>query len=498
MTHHPTLLRTARRLASRGVLATATAALALATVPALSTTAHADGGDCDPGAYCLWADADFQGAKFTVTGEGTVRFEGAAAWFNDQASSAKNNTGKWVGVYDNITPDRIISCFPPNTQLQNFRDSKLGDANDKASAVVVAATEQGACGVATPATSRINCGDSASNSSVPAAVGSGWAAGSDSAGSDLAIALFNMAVDAYRSKAQRAETVHKLIDAAVKARPGLNVMVYDVKHDPDTADPNKPRWIDQLTGVHDAGDILYCNPWDGTIHTYRIWTFEGGEFTNQSDGGWLNWGFYGRFSRLNPDGSDNPDHGSRVRFYPPANGSPRSANGIGPAFGTGADGGNGGGGTSGNGGNGGGGSVPSGTSNRPAHGQVAQLSAANGLVVDLAGSSTSPGTKVQAWGGNGSAAQKWAFWDKGNGNWLIETNFRGGMVIDRDVNSNRTGLWHVADGATNQLWQFVDAGGGYAQIRNTRDGACLTADSAGQALAVQSCDGGSHQRFQLG
>ncbi|WHM37891.1 RICIN domain-containing protein [Streptomyces sp. BPTC-684] len=490
MPENSTVPRPSRRpTAIRTAAATITAMIGLSMVPALATTAYADGPDCDQGAFCVWEDADFQGRKFTGTGDGQAWFTGGASWLNDVVSSAKNNTGKWVGVYEDIGPQKIISCFPPNTQLANFRDSKLGDANDKASAYVIGNSEQDACGIATQATRKINCDEAKQDPGVSASVGSGFAPGSSGNASNLALSALSMLQDAYRTKAQRGATVQKLVEGASRAQPGLNIMVYDVKHDPDDRDPNKPRWIDSLTGVHEVGDVLYCNQWDGTIHTYRIWAFEGGEFTNQSDGGWINWGFYGRFTRMNPDGSANSESGSRVRFYPQANGTPRSINGISPDFGTA------GGGTGTSGGSTGG---TSGASNRPAHGQVAALTAANGLAVDLAQGSTTPGTRVQAYGKNNSDAQKWAFWDKGNGNWLIETNFRGGMVIDRDVNSNRTGLWKTAEGATNQLWQFADAGNGWAQIRNSRDGNCLTADTAGQALAVQSCDGSDHQKFRLG
>lgn len=493
MTQNVAAPRPLRRRVIRSAAAAVTAAISLSMLPALTATASADGPDCEQGAFCVWEDADFQGRKFNGTGDGAAWFTGGASWLNDVVSSAKNYTGKWVGVYEHTGPQQIISCFPPNTQLANFRDSKLGDANDKASAYVIANTEQEACGVATQATKKINCEEAKEDFNASASVGSGFTPGSGGNASNMALAAIGMLRDAYRTKAQRGAAVQKMVEAASQARPGLNIMVYDVKHDPDYSDPNKPRWIDSLTGVREVGDVLYCNQWDGTVHTYRIWAFEGGEFTNQSDGGWINWGFYGRFTRMNPDGSANPENGSRVRFYPSANGTPRSSNGISPSLGTG------GGGTSTNGGSTGGGSTggAAGTSNRPAHGQVATLTAANGLAVDLAQSSTTPGTSVQAYSKNNSDAQKWAFWDKGNNNWLIETNFRGGKVIDRDVNTNRTGLWNTADGATNQLWQFTDAGNGWAQIRNSRDGNCLTADTAGQALTVQTCDSGDHQKFRL-
>ncbi|WP_316529535.1 RICIN domain-containing protein [Kitasatospora brasiliensis] len=135
-----------------------------------------------------------------------------------------------------------------------------------------------------------------------------------------------------------------------------------------------------------------------------------------------------------------------------------------------------------------------GSAGKPAHGKVVSLISDNGLAVDLADGKTFAGNKIQAYGPNGSQAQKWALWDKGNGNWQIETDFRGKMLVDVIPNSWYTHL--VQDnGGTNQLWRFEDYGNGWYRIRGVYNmqngypnGGCLTADSQGVQLAALDCN----------
>ncbi|WP_441248316.1 RICIN domain-containing protein [Kitasatospora sp. McL0602] len=181
-------------------------------------------------------------------------------------------------------------------------------------------------------------------------------------------------------------------------------------------------------------------------HPYHVYVFQSGNFTLNGDGGWIHWGMWGRYDR-------SGDAGRTVSFYPPG--------------GTG-----------------------------PAHGRVATLQSAHGTVADLDNASVNSGTSIKAWEPNGNEAQQWVFWDKGNGNWQIETQYRGGLLMDYNFNSWRT--WLVgANGGNNQLWQFQDAGNGWYQIKSARDGGCLTADTSGTALGVWSCNGGDGQRWHL-
>ncbi|MFG3494549.1 stress protein [Streptomyces sp. NPDC047928] len=52
------------------------------------------------------------------------------------------------------------------------------------------------------------------------------------------------------------------------------------------------------------GKRIYANVQWGNIY-YGLWIAESGEFTNQGDGGWINWGFKGWFDR----------NGGHVKFH---------------------------------------------------------------------------------------------------------------------------------------------------------------------------------------
>ncbi|MFC5664113.1 RICIN domain-containing protein [Kitasatospora misakiensis] len=156
---------------------------------------------------------------------------------------------------------------------------------------------------------------------------------------------------------------------------------------------------------------------------------------------------------------------------------------------------------------GGGGSGGSGPVVRPAVGnsQVATLrSNNNGLVADLDGGSTASGTSIKALGGNGNPAQRWAFWDAGNGNWIVETLLTDGkaapgqgMVMDHNPGPHRTHLTQNQSGNANQRWSFRDAGNGWYWLVSGTDGGCLTANNAGEQLGVWRCDGSDKQRWRL-
>ncbi|MFJ2808077.1 RICIN domain-containing protein [Kitasatospora sp. NPDC087271] len=137
--------------------------------------------------------------------------------------------------------------------------------------------------------------------------------------------------------------------------------------------------------------------------------------------------------------------------------------------------------------------------------QVATLrSNNNGLVADLDGANTASGTSIKALGGNGNAAQRWAFWDAGNGQWIVETLLTDGkaapgqgMVMDHNPGVHRTHLTQNQQGNANQRWSFRDAGNGWYWIVSATDGGCLTANNAGEQLGVWRCDGSDKQRWRL-
>ncbi|AXE24273.1 stress protein [Streptomyces globosus] len=80
----------------------------------------------------------------------------------------------------------------------------------------------------------------------------------------------------------RGSFVQQAVDKAFDAAGGRhNVMLFNLSHNYD----------DRFSGTR-----VYANVQWGNIH-YGLWIFESGQFTNQGDGGWINWGFRGWFDR---------------------------------------------------------------------------------------------------------------------------------------------------------------------------------------------------------
>ncbi|MEV6683311.1 stress protein [Streptomyces erythrochromogenes] len=80
----------------------------------------------------------------------------------------------------------------------------------------------------------------------------------------------------------RGTFVQEAIDKAFKAAGSRhNVMLFNLSQ----------NYNDQFQGTR-----VYANVQWGNIH-YGLWVFESGQFTNQGDGGWINWGFVGWYER---------------------------------------------------------------------------------------------------------------------------------------------------------------------------------------------------------
>ncbi|MFD7078955.1 hypothetical protein [Streptomyces sp. NPDC059918] len=76
--------------------------------------------------------------------------------------------------------------------------------------------------------------------------------------------------------------VQEAVDKAFKAAGSRhNVMLFNLSH----------NYNDKFRGTK-----VYANVQWGNIH-YGLWIFESGEFTNEGDGGWINWGFVGWYER---------------------------------------------------------------------------------------------------------------------------------------------------------------------------------------------------------
>jgi hypothetical protein len=117
------------------------------------------------------------------------------------------------------------------------------------------------------------------------------------AGAKLTTSILSLVMQARAASKGREDFVKNMVDEVNKtAGPGYNVVVADIRHDPDDVDPNGRPLIDaDIKGKPDAMfDVEYCQDWDGTKHTYRTWIFDSeAQFSNSTDGGWMNWGFSG-------------------------------------------------------------------------------------------------------------------------------------------------------------------------------------------------------------
>ncbi|MBH1937937.1 RICIN domain-containing protein [Streptomyces sp. AV19] len=140
----------------------------------------------------------------------------------------------------------------------------------------------------------------------------------------------------------------------------------------------------------------------------------------------------------------------------------------------------------------------------PSHGVYVQSARDNKLVPDVRGGNTASDTAVQGYEPNDTDSQKWVFWDRGNGNWLIETRLTYGrsaagerMAVTHDTGRHHTVLRSATAERTDQLWRFKDAGGGWSTLVNGDGGGCLTLDGAGRPLAVRGCDGSEQQKWKL-
>ncbi|MFD0396666.1 RICIN domain-containing protein [Kitasatospora sp. NPDC127121] len=174
-------------------------------------------------------------------------------------------------------------------------------------------------------------------------------------------------------------------------------------------------------------------------------------------------------------------------MFPPIFGGPSTPSGpnggTGPNSGTGPNGGSG---------------------NDAGAGAYLQPGTGDALVPDVRGSSTVAGNAVQAYEPNGTDAQKWVFWDRGNGNWSIETRltYNRASAAERMLLAHDTGRHEsvlapaAADGQPGQLWQFKDAGGGWTNVVSAAGG-CLTQRGAHEVLAVRDCDGSAQQKWKL-
>ncbi|MFG2631783.1 ricin-type beta-trefoil lectin domain protein [Streptomyces sp. NPDC048473] len=115
-----------------------------------------------------------------------------------------------------------------------------------------------------------------------------------------------------------------------------------------------------------------------------------------------------------------------------------------------------------------------------------------GTCLDAAADSSANGTKVQIWGCNGTAAQKWT--------WANGTLTHNGKCMDvagaGTANGTLVALWDCNGGA-NQTWTPQADG----TLKGAQSGRCLDvpgfSTTNGTQLAIRDCNGGANQRWNL-
>jgi beta-glucanase (GH16 family) len=127
--------------------------------------------------------------------------------------------------------------------------------------------------------------------------------------------------------------------------------------------------------------------------------------------------------------------------------------------------------------------------------------------MDLAGSSTANGTKVQIWTANGGAAQNWVFSNAGvapAGNYKI-TSAVGPVCLDVAGAGTANGTKVQAfqcNGTAAQSWNAVPVSGSVFELRPANaPGSCLdvtgVSSTDGTQLQIWQCGGGANQRWSI-
>lgn len=135
--------------------------------------------------------------------------------------------------------------------------------------------------------------------------------------------------------------------------------------------------------------------------------------------------------------------------------------------------------------------------NTPGNGKIVRLVNELGWAVDVRGGRLDTGTNAiqAAKPQQGNRNQQWHLFDRGNGQYVIQTVLGGSMVLDVIPNNWNVQLY-PAHYRSNQLWKFEPAGGGMYRIRAVYNmengyphGGCLTGNSGeGQGFTALDCN----------
>lgn len=127
----------------------------------------------------------------------------------------------------------------------------------------------------------------------------------------------------------------------------------------------------------------------------------------------------------------------------------------------------------------------------------------SGLCVEVVGSSTANGAKLQQAACDGASNQKFQIRDRGNGQHELVGSASGKCLDVKDrstANGAAIQQWSCS-GTSNQLWTVIDKGNSQYQLKSVLSGKCLDVAgvslASGAALQQWSCGGGKNQLFAL-
>jgi lysophospholipase L1-like esterase len=127
----------------------------------------------------------------------------------------------------------------------------------------------------------------------------------------------------------------------------------------------------------------------------------------------------------------------------------------------------------------------------------------SGLAVDIEARSTANGAAVIQWTPNGAANQQFRFVDAGGGHYRIEAR-HSGLVLDVNARSTADGanvIQYASNGGTNQQWQVNEQSNGNYEIVNRNSGKALvnwqSATAPGSRVSQATRNGSAAQQWRI-
>ena len=125
----------------------------------------------------------------------------------------------------------------------------------------------------------------------------------------------------------------------------------------------------------------------------------------------------------------------------------------------------------------------------------------SGKLLDIPGSSTAAGARLQQWSATGGLNQQFDFLDSGGGYYRIRAR-HSGLVLQVVSSSSGADITQQSDsGAMSQQWRVVDQGSGVVSVVNRQSGLAMdvwgVSTANGARVSQYSLTGSANQRFQL-